>query len=191
VAVELERWEEHFANGWGFRHVASEEMNRLATCLNPRPGQRALDVGCGLGGCAVGLARLGYRTLAVDWADASVAAVRDRYMDAEPRLAVRRLDFADERAVRELLPSAGFDVVTMRLVLAFMTDKAAVGRRVRRLLVPGGAWVVTTPLAERLPEERRYIGMTAQEVAELIEGWDQGCWYDLEPDGPRCFVLRR
>ncbi|WP_406487020.1 class I SAM-dependent methyltransferase [Streptomyces phaeochromogenes] len=137
------------------------------------------------------LAGLGYRTLAVDWADASVAAVRDRYADVEPRIAVRRLDFEDDLAVRDQLPSNSFHLVTMRLVLAFLTDRSGAAERVRRLLVPGGVWVVTTPLAARLPDERRSIGMTAQDVADLIDGCGRGSWYDLEPGGVRCLVLRK
>lgn len=191
ATVERERWEGHFAVGHGFRRVDDEETRLLAEHLNPSPGRRALDVGCGLGGYAEALAGLGYRTLAVDWADASVAAVRDRYADVEPRIAVRRLDFEDDLAVRDQLPSNSFHLVTMRLVLAFLTDRSGAAERVRRLLVPGGVWVVTTPLAARLPDERRSIGMTAQDVADLIDGWGRGSWYDLEPGGVRCLVLRK
>ncbi|WTW21144.1 class I SAM-dependent methyltransferase [Streptomyces sp. NBC_00019] len=81
-------------------------------------------------------------------------------------------------------------MVTMRLVLAFMADKAAVAQRVRGLLAPGGVWVVTTPLTGRLPEERGSIGLTAEDVAVVTDGWGRGRWYDLEPGGVRCFVLR-
>lgn len=190
TAVDPARWEERFAAGRGFRSIDAHETRLLAEHTRPRPGHQVLDVGSGLGTYAAALAGLGYRTLAVDWTDASVAATRERYMDLEPRLTVRRLDFEDDRAVAEHLPSAGFDLVTMRLILAFLTDKTAVAGRVRRLLAPDGAWVVTTPLADRLPEERRNIGLTARETAALIDGWGRGCWYDLEPDGVRCFVLR-
>ncbi|WP_244187781.1 class I SAM-dependent methyltransferase [Streptomyces regalis] len=171
--------------------------------MRPRVGARALDIGCGLGAYAAALAGLGYDTLAVDWADAAVSAARDRYADVEPRLRVRRLDFEDADEVAARLPRAGFDLVTMRLVLAFMADKRAVAMgvpparakprawgRVRGLLAPGGAWVVTTPLVERLPQERQYIGVTAEDVAVVTEGWGRGEWYDLDAGGVRCFVLR-
>ncbi|WP_234341619.1 hypothetical protein [Streptomyces sp. NRRL S-646] len=60
----------------------------------------------------------------------------------------------------------------------------------RGLLAPGGAWVVTTSPAQRLPEELRCIGLTAAEAGSLLGGWSRGHWYDLEPDGLRVFVLR-
>ncbi|WP_128437387.1 class I SAM-dependent methyltransferase [Streptomyces cyaneus] len=188
--VARARWEEHFARGRGFRGVKERELRLLGEAVRPRTGARALDVGCGLGTYAAALAGLGYDTLAVDWADAAVAAARDRYADLEPRLRVRRLDFEDATEVAARLPRAGFDLVTMRLVLAFMTDKRAIAQRVRGLLAPGGTWVVTTPLAGRLPLERQYIGVTAQDVAAVTEGWGRGEWYDLDAGGVRCFVLR-
>ncbi|MGW2717463.1 class I SAM-dependent methyltransferase [Streptomyces sp. NPDC001492] len=182
-----DHWENHFAAGNGFHRADAREIRLLGETLRPRHGARALDVGCGLGAYAAALAGIGYRTLAVDWADAAVAATRDRYADLEPRLEVARLDFEDAR-VR--LPRAAFDLVTMRLVFAFMADKEAAAERVRGLLAPGGAWVVTTSLAQRLPEERRRIGLTAADVSGLLGGWSRGHWYDLEPDGLRVFVLR-
>ncbi|GAA3779784.1 class I SAM-dependent methyltransferase [Streptomyces phyllanthi] len=187
---EKAHWEAHFADGNGFRRTDDHELRLLTDHVHPRPGHRALDIGCGLGGYAAALAGLGYRTLAVDWTEASAAAVRDRYAGLEPRLTVRCLDFEDAPAVTEQLPAAGFELVTTRLVLAFLTDRAAAGERVRDLLAPGGAWVVTTPLAERLPEERRHIGLPSEDIAALVSAWGQGCWYDLEPGGLRCFVLR-
>jgi 2-polyprenyl-3-methyl-5-hydroxy-6-metoxy-1,4-benzoquinol methylase len=184
-------WEERFAAGRGFRTVDARELALLAEAVPLRPGTRVLDVGCGLGGCAAALAGLGCDVLAVDWAESAVAAARDRYTDLEPRLRVHRLDFENATEVTARLPRAGFDVVTMRLVLAFMADKAAVAERVRELLTPGGTWVVTTPLTGRLPEERRSIGLTPEDVGVVTEGWERGRWYDLEAGGPRCFVLRR
>ncbi|MGW2565043.1 class I SAM-dependent methyltransferase [Streptomyces sp. NPDC001537] len=180
-------WEHHFAAGNGFHRPDAREIRLLGEALRPRHGARALDVGCGLGAYAAALAGLGYRTLAVDWADAAVAATRDRYAELEPRLEVARLDFEDARA---RLPCVPFDLVTMRLVFAFMADKEAAAERVRGLLAPGGAWVVTTPLAQWLPEDRRRIGLTTAEAGGLTGGWGRGQWYDLEPGALRVFVLR-
>ncbi|MET8975161.1 class I SAM-dependent methyltransferase [Streptomyces sp. NPDC004539] len=210
TSVRHAGWEERFASGNGFREAGSEEMRRLseaAPCPGhtscpahaPFPGHasysghaphphRALDVGCGLGTYAALLASLGWETLAVDWAESAVAAVRDRYADLEPRLSARRLDFTEPART---LPRGVFGLVTMRLVLAFLPDKAAVGERVRELLAPGGVWLVTTPLAERLPEARRAIGLAAEDVSTFTEGWAEGAWYDLEAGGLRCFVLRK
>lgn len=84
TTAERARWEDHFAAGRGFRGTDAEELRLPAEAVHLRPAARALDVGCGLGTHAAALAGLGYRTLAVDRADAAVAATRDRYADLEP-----------------------------------------------------------------------------------------------------------
>ncbi|MEG3626846.1 class I SAM-dependent methyltransferase [Streptomyces poriticola] len=188
TVVEPAHWEAHFASGRGFRPVDAQEADLLAEAVRPGPGTRALDVGCGLGGYAAALARLGCRTWAVDRAASAVAAVRDRYTDLEPSLTVGLLDFNDGAAVSARLPRASFDLVTMRLVVAFLPDLPAVAARVRGLLSPGGAWVVTTPLTGRLPAGRTGIGLAPDDVAALTDGWPRGHWYDLQ-GGLRCFVL--
>lgn len=191
TVVEPGCWDEFFAAGRGFRGVDAHETRLLAGMVPPRAGSRALDVGCGLGTYAAALAGLGHRTLAVDRSEAALAAVRDRYDGVQPRLSVRRVDFEDAAEVAAHLPEGGFDLITMRLVLAFMADKAAVAERVRRLLAPGGRWVVTTPLAGRLPAPRRHIGLSPQDTALVTDPFDHGHWYDLEPGGLRCYVLDR
>ncbi|MFF4753696.1 class I SAM-dependent methyltransferase [Streptomyces sp. NPDC002514] len=188
--IGVGHWDQVFAAGTGFRPADPVEMRLVADHAQPRRGQRALDVGCGLGGYAAQLTGLGYDTLAVDWAESSVAAVRDRYAGLLPGLHTLHLDFEDDQAVEAALPVGTFDLVTMRLVYAFMADQSAAAERVRRLLTPEGVCLVTTPLAERLPRERRHIGLTEEGVGALTGGWGSGCWYDLEPGGLRCFVLR-
>ncbi|MCD7437042.1 hypothetical protein K4B79_02275 [Streptomyces lincolnensis] len=83
---------------------------------------------------------------------------------------------------------AGWDDTASRR--AWASARWTPPERVRRLLTPGGVWMVTTPLTGRLPEERHRIGLTPEEVAVATEGWAEGAWYDLEPNGVRCFVLR-
>ncbi|MFD8421730.1 class I SAM-dependent methyltransferase, partial [Streptomyces sp. NPDC059668] len=136
--IPVARWEELFAASCGFHRADDKELRILAEHTLPAVGQQALDVGCGLGGYAAGLAGLGYTTLAVDWAQFSVAAVRDRYSGLEPRLTALCLDFEDDEAVTRALPTASFDLITRRLALAFMTDKTAIAQRVHRTLTPGG-----------------------------------------------------
>ncbi|GAA5032519.1 class I SAM-dependent methyltransferase [Streptomyces siamensis] len=118
--VPVAHWEELFAEGRGFRRADARELTLLAGHVRPVSRQRALDVGCGLGGYAAGLAGLGYRTVAVDWAQSSVAAVRDRYSGLEPGLTAHCVDFEDDEAVQRTLAPGSFDLITMRLVLAFI-----------------------------------------------------------------------
>ncbi|MFE0512589.1 class I SAM-dependent methyltransferase [Streptomyces sp. NPDC058964] len=136
TVAEPHHRQEWSAAGQGFRGADTHETRLLATMTQPRTGERALDVVCGLGSYAAELAAPGCRTPAVDWSEAAVPAARGRYTDLEPRPCVHPLDFADTAGTAAPLPRAGSDLVTMRPVLAFPDDKAAVSEHVRALPAP-------------------------------------------------------
>lgn len=117
----------------------------LVTALAPRPGERALDVGCGRGAVLTSVARL---------VGPSGSAVG---IDLAPGM-VRRTqeDLTDLPWVEVLLGDASapafaprsFDLVASSLVLFFLDDPAAALRRWLELLVPDGRLGVTTFGAE-------------------------------------------
>ncbi|GAB2577246.1 class I SAM-dependent methyltransferase [Microlunatus antarcticus] len=113
----------------------------LVAALEPQPGERVLDVGCGRGAVLGRVAPLvGAQGRAVG-------------LDLAPEM-VRRTaaDLADLEWVEVLvgdaqapdLPPRSYDVVASSLVLFFLDDPAAALRRWTELLVPGGRLGVTT-----------------------------------------------
>jgi SAM-dependent methyltransferase len=104
---------------------------RLADLVDLRPGQRALDVGCGPGALTAVLgARLGGSSVAaVDPSASFVAACRERVPGADVRLATAEdLPFDDD----------GFDVCLANLVVHFMADPVAGITEMARVTRPGG-----------------------------------------------------
>lgn len=118
---------------------------RLVERVAPRPGERVLDVGCGLGACLFPAAeRVGAegRVLGIDIAASmveqarrtaagrGVTTVSARVMDGE---------FPD-------LPERGFDVVTGSYSLIFLPDAPAALPRYAALLADGGRIGFTSPV---------------------------------------------
>jgi SAM-dependent methyltransferase len=96
-----------------------------------RPGQRALDVGCGPGALTAVLAsRLGAGAVcAVEPSEQFAVAVRERLPGVDVRsLAAEQLPF----------PDGGFDVAAAQLVVHFMADPVAGLREMRRVTRRGG-----------------------------------------------------
>ena len=161
-------------------------MGRFSEPLSPvfadtvalRPGDRALDVGCGPGALTEVLTdRLGAeRVAAVDPSESFVAAVRERL----PGVVV-------EQAPAEALPfpDDSFDVALAQLVVHFMADPVAGLREMARVTRPGGAvaacvwdfageraplttfWRAAGQLDAAVVDESRLAGARAGHLREL------------------------
>ena len=134
--------------------LAAQErlIDLLATEADIRPGESVLDVGCGMGGSSLELARRGCHVLGVTlspvqqaWATMS-AAVRG----LRSRARFRCLD-----AERLTLPPASLDVMWNVECSEHLHDKPAFFARVARWLRPGGRVALCAWLAGDGPQAAR------------------------------------
>lgn len=94
--------------------------------LDPRAGERVLDIGCGDGALTEKLIEAGCRVVAIDTSPEQVRAARERGLDARVADATA-LGFDGE-----------FDAVFSNAVLHWIRDPDAALAAIRRALVPGG-----------------------------------------------------
>ena len=97
--------------------------------LDPKPGERVLDLGCGDGALTVEIARAGAEVVGVDASAEQIAATRALGIDA-------RVMSGDA-----LTFDAEFDAVFTNAALHWIKDAPAVIAGVRRALKPGGRFV--------------------------------------------------
>ncbi|HEY0237700.1 MAG TPA: methyltransferase domain-containing protein [Friedmanniella sp.] len=109
--------------------------------LAPRPGERALDVGCGRGAVLGPVAHLVGPTGAAVGIDLAPEMVRRTAADLAD---LPWVDVRVDDGQAPTFPSESFDVVASSLVVFFLDDAAAALHRWTELLVPGGRLGVTT-----------------------------------------------
>jgi trans-aconitate methyltransferase len=101
----------------------------LVEALQPLPGERILDLGCGDGFLTRRIAESGATVVGVDASPQMVAAAKERGADAR-LMSGQSLAFEQE-----------FDAVFSNAALHWMSDQDAVLRGVYRALKPGGRFV--------------------------------------------------
>lgn len=97
--------------------------------LNPQPGERILDIGCGDGFLAEKFMKLGCTVVAVDGSPQMVEGARKRGLEAR-MMDGQKLDFQNE-----------FDAVFSNAAMHWMKEADAVIAGVARALKPGGRFV--------------------------------------------------
>ncbi len=108
----------------------------MVDAVDPRPGQRILDVATGTGMVAVALARRGADVTALDQSEAMLGVARARSV-TDPGTAGRVRLVAGE-AERLPFADASFDALTFTYLLRYVDDPAATMRELARVVTPGG-----------------------------------------------------
>jgi tocopherol O-methyltransferase len=177
-------WGEHIHHGyWEGDESPAAAQDRLTARLAERAGvprgAGVLDVGCGLGGSALWLARrLGCSVtgITISPVQAGRATERARAEGLQDRTTFRVLD-----ANRLDLPAASFDVVWVIECSEHLADKARFIESCARVLRPGGrlalcAWLAAAP--DGRPGEAELVeevcrGMLCPSLARLEDyaGW--------------------
>ena len=108
----------------------------MVDAVDPRPGQRVLDVATGTGLVAFEVARRGVDVVALDQSEEMLAGARAA-LDDDPSL-TGQVTFV--RAEAERLPFADdeFDALTFTYLLRYVDDRAATMRELARVVKPGG-----------------------------------------------------
>ncbi len=136
-------------------------LENVRLLVDPRPGDRVLDVGSAAGAIAHYLSTFGCEVVGVDLSEAGVRRARERY----PAL---RFEVADAAALP--FPNGSFDKAVAADVTEHLDDAAlrAMLAEARRVLVPGGTLSIHTPnplhLIERLKERNLLLAQNPTHI---------------------------
>jgi 2-polyprenyl-3-methyl-5-hydroxy-6-metoxy-1,4-benzoquinol methylase len=118
----------------------------LLDLLEPAPGRRLLEIGCGAGFFMKAAERRGWRAVGIEFSEEATRFAREKL-----GLDVRRARGEDLAAA-----AGGFDAAVMFDSIEHLFEPAAVLERISQSLVPGGLLLITTPNFRAL--SRRVIG---------------------------------
>ena len=132
-------------------HASGQDLERLIAVAAPRSGERALDLGCGVGHTLRRIAPLVAFAVGADATFEMMQAGRESVV-AAPNAA-----FVQSDATALPFADASFDLATCRLAAHHFTAVAAAFRDVRRVLRPGGRFVLVDNYAPDDPALDTFI----------------------------------
>nr|XP_015802184.2 phosphoethanolamine methyltransferase [Nothobranchius furzeri] len=143
--------------------------------LNLKPGQKVLDVGCGIGGGDFYMAKtFGVDVLGLDLSDNMVDIAMERARTE--RLPSVQFEVAD--ATKRTFPEGSFDVIYSRDTILHINDKLALFKRFHSWLKPGGQLLISdyccgekpwTPAFEAYVRQREYVLYTPSEYGKFLQ----------------------
>lgn len=123
------KWDAKAYDG-GFNFVTSYG-DAVLELLNPQPGERILDIGCGTGKHVAKLSEFGCKVVGIDMDEAMLTEARDHFPTG-------KFVFADAQTWHSDQP---FDAAFSNAALHWIPDLAAVFTRTHENLKPGGRLV--------------------------------------------------
>jgi len=168
-----------------FENLASPllEMSQI------RPGEKVLDVACGVGIPSLAAAKLiapGGSLVGVDLAPGMVDLARIRAQ----RLGLSNVSFQEADAEQLPFPNESFDAVLCHQGLAHFTDRTNALSEMRRVLKPEGRVALSV---WSTPDRTVVIGMVARTIADL---WPAAIvpgaptWFDFGASGAIETIMR-
>ncbi|KAG7230393.1 hypothetical protein INR49_024499 [Caranx melampygus] len=158
------RYEKMFGAGYEFVDL-----------LNLKPGQKVLDVGCGIGGGDFYMAKtFGVEVLGLDLSDNMVGIAMERAISE--KLPSVQFEVAD--ATKRTFPEGSFDVIYSRDTILHIDDKLALFKRFHSWLKPGGQLLISdyccgekpwTPAFEAYVKQRGYVLYTPSQYGKFIQ----------------------
>ncbi|XP_047441495.1 phosphoethanolamine methyltransferase isoform X2 [Mugil cephalus] len=168
------RYEKMFGSGYvstgGF-----STTKEFVDMLNLKPGQKVLDVGCGIGGGDFYMAKtFGVEVLGLDLSENMVDIAIERAISE--KLPSVQFEVAD--ATKRTFAEGSFDVIYSRDTILHIDDKLSLFKRFHSWLKPGGQLLISdyccgkkpwTPAFEAYIKQRGYILYTVSEYGKFIE----------------------
>ncbi|XP_019944292.2 phosphoethanolamine methyltransferase isoform X1 [Paralichthys olivaceus] len=143
--------------------------------LTLKPGQKVLDVGCGIGGGDFYMAKtFGVEVLGLDLSDNMVDIAMERAINE--KLPSVRFEVAD--ATKRMFSEGSFDVIYSRDTILHIDDKLALFKRFHSWLKPGGKLLISdyccgekpwTPVFDAYVKQRGYVLYTPSQYGKFIE----------------------
>lgn len=166
-------WDDAFARGKKFTVINEIFLNKLLEDIllirNGKKIRSALDIGCGTGDLVVKLAKRNIQTTGIDFSKVAIQMAKDF---TKINKVSRKTDFIEFNIEHlDKLPSKEtYDLITSKLVIAFIKNKKLFLKEVYNRLNPGGIFILITPIIMKGANEHlKAISVSREKIEKLLK----------------------
>ncbi|PSO43287.1 hypothetical protein BRC19_01330 [Candidatus Saccharibacteria bacterium QS_5_54_17] len=155
-------WDSMYDSGRDYRFIKNQTLRQIIETADI-DGNNVLDIGCGTGQLTRELYHLGFSVTGIDISPEAIKAAKSasKYID------YREMDFESDPTGK--LGTGKFDLITCKLVFAFVKNPEEFIEQVKKLLRNNGAFVIITPTLEQVEEEKQAIAVNHEKTHGLLE----------------------
>lgn len=166
-------WNESYASGRDYSRMKPDVLKDTLEAADVNEAGEALDIGCGTGELAVMLASRGFSVTGIDLSQVALDLATTRAANAKvtDKTTFMVGDISDAATTSKLADNR-YDLITCKLVLAFIQDKEAAISWVKSHLTENGAFVLITPVlhpSEVYTPRLRNISVGYDETCKLLD----------------------
>lgn len=181
-------WSKSYASGRDFTLIGTGEVDKIIAITSADDHQKHLDIGCGTGQLTREFYHRGFTTVGID---PSTAAIEKARM-ATTRKGLTYYHGTIDQDTEVLRSEGVFDVVTCKLVYAFIEDKETFLHNVNSILAVGGFFVVITPHINQVAPEKVSIAVDPKlTLSQLGKEFDVIETYAIAGPLGHCYICKK
>ncbi len=168
-----ERWDTVFSEGKNFSLLNEFFLKEILTKVEEQNivPRRVLDLGCGTGQSSILFARHGYEVTAVDVSTVALEKARERAHAEGVGDSALHFIQADLESLTDATLPGTFDIIHLKLVLAFIQNKEGLLSFIASILAQPGLVIVTSPILKEgveYPQRLKSISIPEAELERLL-----------------------
>lgn len=157
-------WDNIYTSGKDFRPPSIHEVNFIIEKAGLHKDQTVLDVGCGTGQLTREMFHRGLDPTGIDISAKAIEVARQATVFS---IQYNQVNFESNEITA--LENKKYDLITCRLVYAFISNKIQFHENVNRLLAANGNLVIISPLRHLTPKHKQHIAVNRTEALENLQ----------------------
>lgn len=149
-----------YKEGKDYSFISTNELSKILNKVNT--SGNAIDLGCGTGHLTRELYHRGFRVIGMDSSDIAIEIAR------EASSYIKYIQADLEEPFPDVAKKNKYNLITCKLVFAFIKSKQDFITQVRGLLTTNGAFVIITPILEQVVPEKLHIAVDKEKTLSLL-----------------------